>query len=130
MKRQIRGNGFFIILVMLVLSALLFSSLLDDRGNTSYNTNNLISDIKAGKVHRVELSQEQQTPSGEVSVIFKDTANSKNVMYYSTDVQDVERMLYELTNDEEYKGTFTYSTTAMTTTPWYLVIIPYVFGLL
>ena len=44
--------------------------------------------------------------------------------YYSTDVSEVENRLYELSEDPEYKGTFTYITNQVEKTPWWITMLP------
>ena len=127
MKKQVRGNGFFLILLFILAISLYLSTLLQDEGKSQYNTTNLISDIKEGKVERVEVSQEQQTPSGYVTVYFK-SDNSKKIEFNCTDVDRVEYLLYEMSVDPLYKDTFIYTINPIKQTPWWVTILPYVLG--
>ena len=127
MKKQIRGNGFFLILLLVVAISLYLSSAFKDTDSSQYNTANLVSDIKAGNVKAVEISQEQQTPSGYVTVYFK-SENSRAVRFNCTDVESVEKILYEMSGDSLYEGTFTYTINPIEQTPWWVTVLPYVLG--
>ena len=127
MKKQIRGNGFFLILLLVVAVSLYLSSALKDTDSSQYNTANLVSDIKAGNVKAVEISQEQQTPSGYVTVYFK-SENSRTVRFNCTDVESVEKILYEMSGDSLYEGTFTYTINPIEQTPWWVTVLPYILG--
>ena len=127
MKKQIRGNGFFLILLLVVAVSLYLSSALKDTDSSQYNTANLVSDIKAGNVKAVEILQEQQTPSGYVTVYFK-SENSRTVRFNCTDVESVEKILYEMSGDSLYEGTFTYTINPIEQTPWWVTVLPYVLG--
>ena len=97
MKKQVRGNRFFVILFVVLITTLLISRYLEGNGaKYKYNTANLVEDIKAGNVATVKISQEQQTPSGRVDIVFK---KNNEIYYYTASVQDVEEKLYDLKND-------------------------------
>ncbi len=121
MKRQIKGNGFFVVLLLLVVVSVYLANGIRRNYSTAYNTSDLISDIKLNKVKSVEISQDQNTPTGRIDVTFKDESTA---YYYSTDVSDVESKLYELSEDAEYKDTFGYVTNEVKKTPWWLTILP------
>ncbi len=127
MRKQFRGNGFFLILLIVLALSLYLSTFLYESNTTQYNATNLINDIKDGKVDKVEISQEQQTPSGEVAVTFK-AKSTRSVEFNCTDVGEIERQLNELASDEKYGSMFTYTTNPIKQTPWWITIMPYVLG--
>ncbi len=126
MKKQVRGNRFFVILFAVLIVSLLLSKYLENsRPQYNYNTAGLIEDIQAGNVAAVKISQEQQTPSGKVDIHFK---NNTEKYYYTANVQDVENRLYELKADPAYADSFDYSTEQMPKTSIWITILPYIFG--
>ncbi len=126
MKKQVRGNRFFVILFAVLIVSLLLSKYLENsRPQYNYNTAGLIEDIQAGNVAAVKISQEQQTPSGRVDIHFK---NNTEKYYYTANVQDVENRLYELKADPAYADSFDYSTEQMPKTSIWITILPYIFG--
>ena len=126
LKKQVRGNRFFVILFAVLIVSLLLSKYLENsRPQYNYNTAGLIEDIQAGNVAAVKISQEQQTPSGRVDIHFK---NNTEKYYYTANVQDVENRLYELKADPAYADSFDYSTEQMPKTSIWITILPYIFG--
>lgn len=117
MKKQIKGNGFFVVLLLLVVVSIYMANGMGKKNTIKYNTSDMVRDIGSGKVKNIEISQNQNTPTGRVDITFNDTSK---VYYYSTDVSEVENRLYELSEDPEYKGTFTYITNQVEKTPWWL----------
>ena len=128
MKKQVRGNRFFVILFVVLITTLLISRYLEGNGaKYKYNTANLVEDIKAGNVATVKISQEQQTPSGRVDIVFK---NNNEIYYYTASVQDVEEKLYDLKNDSGYADSFEYVTGKMPQESIWVTMMPYIFGLI
>ena len=123
--KSMRGNGFFIILLLLIMFSFFLTNLYGKGNDVVYNTTDLVNDVKENKVTSVKISQEQNTTSGRVDVVFKDTTK---VHFYSTDVSDLESKLDELSQTEEYKGSFKYVTNPVAKTPWYLSILPWILG--
>ena len=123
--KSMRGNGFFIILLLLIMFSFFLTNLYGKGNDVVYNTTDLVNDVKENKVTSVKISQEQNTTSGRVDVVFKDTTK---VHFYSTDVSDLESKLYELSNTEEYKDTFKYTANPVAKTPWYVSILPWILG--
>ncbi len=123
--KSMRGNGFFIILLLLVVFSFYLANLYGRGNDIVYNTTDLVNDVKEDKVSSVTISQEQNTASGRVDVVFKDTTETH---FYTTDVSEIENKLYELSDTEEYKGSFKYVTNQVAKTPWYLSILPWLLG--
>ena len=121
MKKQIKGNGFFVVLLLLVVVSIYMANGIGKKNTIKYNTSDMVRDIGSGKVKNIEISQNQNTPTGRIDITFNDTSK---VYYYSTDVSEVENRLYELSEDPEYKGTFTYITNQVEKTPWWITMLP------
>lgn len=104
MKRQMRGNGFFLILILIPILLLYLSGTMGTNQLNRYNTSDLVRDISEKKVSSVTISQDQNTPAGKVQVKYRDSDNTE--VYYSTDVSEVENKLYELSQNPEYRDSF------------------------
>lgn len=124
MKRQMRGNGFFLILILIPILLLYLSGTMGANQPNRYNTSDLVRDISEKKVSSVTISQDQNTPAGKVQVKYRDSDNTE--VYYSTDVSEVENKLYELSQNPEYRDSFNYMTKAIEKTPWWVTVIPYI----
>lgn len=124
MKRQMRGNGFFLILILIPILLLYLSGTMGTNQLNRYNTSDLVRDISEKKVSSVTISQDQNTPAGKVQVKYRDSDNTE--VYYSTDVSEVENKLYELSQNPEYRDSFNYMTKAIEKTPWWVTVIPYI----
>lgn len=86
MKKQIKGNGFFVVLLLLVVVSIYMANGMGKKNTIKYNTSDMVRDIGSGKVKNIEISQNQNTPTGRVDITFNDTSK---VYYYSTDVSEV-----------------------------------------
>lgn len=126
MNKQVRGNRFFILLLLVLLVSLYFSRILSNQTSYEYNTYTLIKDIEKGTVSEILLNQNKETPSGEVDVTFNNGASKS---FYVTNLQEIEDKLYEMSQSEEYKDSFSYTVGPMEKTSILLMILPYLFGL-
>lgn len=123
MRGQMRGNGFFIALIIITISILFVSNSMAKRSTEGYNTSKLVKEIKKDEVLSVVISQDQNTPSGKVTVYYRDLDEPS--VYFSTDVGAVEDKLYELSQNPDINK-FKYMIKAISKTPWWVSIIPYV----
>lgn len=91
MKKKSHGLGIFFIPIILLL---LFGIYLEmAKGNArAYTRAQFKADVAAGEVLQVEIEPNEQTPSGQLNVTFKD--GSEAVLYVA-DVEDMETMLEE-----------------------------------
>ncbi len=126
MNKQVRGNRFFILLLLVLLVSLYFSRILSNQTSYEYNTYTLIKDIEKGTVSEILLNQNKETPSGEVDVTFNNGASKS---FYVTNLQEIEDKLYEMSQSEEYKDSFAYTVGPMEKTSILVMILPYLFGL-
>lgn len=126
MNKQVRGNRFFILLLLVLLVSLYFSRILSNQTSYEYNTYTLIKDIEKGTVSEILLNQNKETPSGEVDVTFNNGASKS---FYVTNLQEIEDKLYEMSQSEEYKDSFSYTVGPMEKTSILVMILPYLFGL-
>lgn len=115
--KAFKGYGFFVVLLLVLavvyISNYYFINL--NRGN--YNLTQFKEDIAAGKIQSVEVTQNAEVPTGEVTAKYSDTTKR---LY----VPDVNQILNYL--DER---NFTQvNVKDVERTPWYLEFLPYILG--
>lgn len=89
MNKRFKGIGFYLVLIAIVLFV---GSLINDpmRSDTDYNSKKFVADLDAGNVTKVEIRQNQETPTGELLVTLED-GNLKTL--YVPDVKDMTELL-------------------------------------
>lgn len=91
MKKKSHGLGIFFIPIILLLFFGIYLEMA--KGNArAYTRAQFKADVAAGEVLQVEIEPNEQTPSGQLNVTFKD--GSETVLYVA-DVEDMETMLEE-----------------------------------
>ena len=90
MNKFLKGYGFYLFLLILLLAALWFSNGL--RGNTSgYGYQGYLADLEAGQVQRVDVYPNEEVPTGQVRVTLK---NGDTKLFDATDVTKIEEAGY------------------------------------
>ncbi len=90
MNKFLKGYGFYLFLLILLLAAIWFSNGL--RGNTSgYGYQGFIADLEAGQVQRVDVYPNEEVPTGQVRVTLK---NGETRLFDATDVTKIEEAGY------------------------------------
>ena len=94
MKKQYRGYGFFVAVIIIALAAMYFSGTLQGVSQTVYNYGQFKNDIEknAADLKEVDLYQNEETPSGKVIVTY---TNGRRVSTALTDVSKAEEILNE-----------------------------------
>ncbi|MDD6207146.1 MAG: ATP-dependent zinc metalloprotease FtsH [Clostridiales bacterium] len=92
MKKQYRGYGFFVAVLIIALAALYFSGTLQGVNQTVYNYKQFKNDIErnAENIKEVDLYQNEETPSGKVIVTY---TNGRRVSTALSDVSKAEELL-------------------------------------
>lgn len=92
MKKQYRGYGFFVAVLIIALAALYFSGTLQGVNQAVYNYKQFKNDIErnAADIKEVDLYQNEETPSGKVIVTY---TNGRRVSTALTDVSKAEELL-------------------------------------
>ncbi len=89
MKKKSHGLGIFFIPIILLLLFGIYLEMV--KGNArAYTRAQFKADVAAGEVLQVEIVPNEQTPSGQLNITFKD--GSESVLYVA-DVEDMETML-------------------------------------
>ncbi len=97
MKRQFRGLGIYIIIILIIIFAI-YTMSNSNKTTDDYVYTNLIEDIKDGDVDYLNIVQNEETPSGRAVIDFKDGSTKK---LYVSDVNKLQDDLEDL-NFEDY----------------------------
>jgi len=118
-RRQLKGYGFYIIILGIILAAMLLTDSLSTTGSQNYEYNDFLIDVQNNKVEKVDVYQNEEVPSGKVTVTFTDgTKEQFNV----PDVNTVTDVLYNANN-------LRYTIHDISKPNWFLTsVLPYLLG--
>ena len=85
MKKQARGFGFYVALILVVFAVITLAKMSLSSGD-DYNDTNFLKDLDKGKITKVIVSQNQEAPSGYIQATFKDNTVKK---VFVPDVKDI-----------------------------------------
>ncbi|BBF44783.1 cell division protein FtsH [Lachnospiraceae bacterium KM106-2] len=88
MKKQMKGLGFYVILVCIIMMALYLHNSFGNMSSVSYNKDDFQTNLTNGKVQHVEIYQNEEVPTGEVVV----TQADKKYSFYTSDVKEIEQL--------------------------------------
>lgn len=74
MKKTIRGNGFFIIMLLLVIAGIWVTTS-GMYSSSSYTYQDYLEALKAGNIKTITIGQNEETPSGKVVLGFQDNSS-------------------------------------------------------
>lgn len=116
MRKQMKGYGFFLVILAIALLTVFVSDNIDISNKDAYSHQRFIQDIEANKIKSIDIYQNVEVPSGEVKVTLSD--NSKESFY----VSDV--TLYENIARE---ADIVYHTHNISKPSWFLTtVLPYI----
>ncbi|MGB8453397.1 MAG: ATP-dependent zinc metalloprotease FtsH [Anaerocolumna sp.] len=118
MKRQLKGYGFYIIILGIILAAMLLSDSLSNTGSKNYEYKNFLEDLGNKTIENVEIFQNQEVPSGKVIVTFND---GKKEQFNVSDVNTVNNLLVNADNVK-------YMLHDISKPSLLLTILPYILG--
>jgi cell division protease FtsH len=115
--KTFKGYGFFIVLLIVLAAAYFSNEYVTNLTREDYTLTQFKEDVKAGKVQSVEVSQNAEVPTGEISAKYSDSVKQ----VYVTDVNDIIEFLDDL-------GFTDVKVSDVARTPWYLELLPYIIG--
>lgn len=125
MKKQMKtaGIGFYVIILAIIFIAVYASGALSQSSSGSYNINTFKQDLLEGKVTSVDILPNQETPTGEISIVLD---GGKTVSFYVSDVKEVEELLESDSNLGEK-----YTMHDIQKTSWIITtLLPYGLGII
>ncbi len=121
MKNQLKGMGFYLVMLLIIFGAVYFSEGMQTTQQTAYNESTFITDLenKRDNISYIDIYQNEEVPTGEVVVTFKDNTQKG---FYVTDTNEIEN---EITD----RGIVNYELHNISKPSWVITtLIPYVFG--
>lgn len=121
MKKSIKGFGFYIFFIgMVLLLATYISSWLNE-GEAKYGMQDFQADLAAGKIEEIMIYPNQETPTGRVSASMK--AGGMRKVFYVTDIRKAE--------DDALAAGVEVVVSDVVKPNWFLTtVVPYLIGLL
>ena len=89
MRKQMKGYGFYFIILLIVLATLYLSNNIDIKGPDEYSVSQFEKDIENDRIKHVEIHPNVEVPTGEITVI---TVDDKEKSFYVTDTGLVENL--------------------------------------
>ena len=89
MKKQMRGLGFYVIIIAVVAAALYLSNGFTNNDKSSYGYQDFVKDLNDGKLSSVDIYPNEETPTGRVVAHINDQTKS----FYVTDVNEVSQLV-------------------------------------
>ena len=108
MRKQMKGYGFYIIILLIVIATVYLSQSFDFSKSDEYSYSQFVNDIDNGKVKAIEINQNQEVPTGNATVTMTDDTSKT---FYVTDVKTIEQIAIEadvkfVTNDVPQENWF------------------------
>lgn len=116
--KGLKGYGFFVVMAVIILMAALSSDFFSGMNRNNYSYTQFKKEIGNNQIAAVIVEQNQEVPTGEVTVKTKDNEQKS---FYTSDVNTVIKYL-DSVNFANVK------VCDVATTPWYVTILPYLIG--
>lgn len=116
--KGLKGYGFFVVMAVIILMAALSSDFFSGMNRNNYSYTQFKKEISSNQIAAVIVEQNQEVPTGEVTVKTKDNEQKS---FYTSDVNTVIKYL-DSVNFANVK------VCDVATTPWYVTILPYLIG--
>ncbi|WMJ90553.1 ATP-dependent zinc metalloprotease FtsH [Anaerocolumna sp. MB42-C2] len=121
MRRQLKGYGFYIIILGIILAALLLQDSLSNTGSQNYEYNNFLADMENNTIEKVDVYQNQEPPTGKVTVTFND---GRKEQFNTPDVKAIANLLVTSNNLQDK-----YTMHDISKPNWFLTnLLPYLLG--
>ena len=121
MRKQLRGYGFYVIFLGIILLALFFQERFDRIGSKDYNVLNFIKDMDAGNIKEVQTFPAQETPNGEVVIVLMDGTKQD---FHVPNTETIQQIVLE--NAEKYPE-LTYTFHKIQKPSWFFTtVLPYI----
>ncbi|ROR25665.1 cell division protease FtsH [Mobilisporobacter senegalensis] len=91
MKKQMKGLGFYAIIIGIIILATLTNQF-DIINSKDYNKTDFMADLKKDNIESIDIYQNEEVPTGKIEVVFKDDTKEG---FYIADVKDVENDIKE-----------------------------------
>lgn len=89
MRKQMKGYGWYIIILLIVVGAYYWSTNYNFKGSDDYTKAQFMKDIEDKTIESVDIYQNQEVPTGQIAVT---TKNGKEKNFYTTNVTEIEKI--------------------------------------
>ncbi len=93
MRRQMKGYGFYLIIIGILLMTFFVSDNIENSSNDKYTKLRFEEDLNKGRIKTIEIFQNEEPHTGEIKITFTDGANS--IRFYVADVTAIEALADE-----------------------------------
>ena len=91
MRKQMKGYGFYIIILLIVVITLYVSNTYELNDPDAYSYAQFVNDVDNKKVKTIEIYQNLETPTGEVTVVMMDDKSEKFAVSDVVVIEDIAR---------------------------------------
>lgn len=99
MKKQMKGYGWYVVILLIVVVAWYVSNRIDLKDSDSYNYTQFVKDIDNNQINTIDIYPNQEVYTGEVTVT---TTEDKEKSFYVTDVKEIEKIAREAGLEKVY----------------------------
>ena len=89
MRKQMKGYGFYIIILLIVIATVYLSQSFEFSNTDEYSSTQFVDDIDKGNVKSIEINQNQEVPTGSVTVTL---TNDSTKTFYVPDVKEIAKL--------------------------------------
>lgn len=116
--KGLKGYGFFVVMAVIILMAALSGDFFSGMNRNNYSYTQFKKEIEDHQIAAVVVEQNQEVPTGEVTVKTKDDVQKS---FFTPDVNTVINYLDSVSFTDV-------KVSDVATTPWFLTILPYIIG--
>jgi len=88
-RKQMKGYGFYIIILLIVLATVYLSQKIEFNSSDEYSYEQFVKDIDDNNVKAIEINQNKEVPTGNITVTLKDDSSKS---FPVTDVKEIEQI--------------------------------------
>lgn len=89
MRKQMKGYGFYIIILLIVVMTLFLSNNYEYNNPDAYNFARFVNDIDEGQIQSIEIFPNEEVPTGEVKVIKNDGDSERFYVLDTTEIAEI-----------------------------------------
>ncbi len=120
-RKQMKGMGFYLLVLGLIIAAMLISDSLYNSRQEVYNEVMFQRDLQNGKITGVEIYQNVEAPTGEIQIAVKTGEGEVTKSFYVNDIENIVRIL----DEAEFTNFYIHD---VTKPGWFVSILPYLLG--
>lgn len=122
MRKQMKGYGFYIVILLIVLVAIYSSNFIDSKSPESYSKAQFVQDLESGNIKApIEIYQNVEVPTGQVTVTLK--KDNKEKSFYVSDVNEIDDLADQYNIESKIHNISKPSWLLTTVLPYVLVFI-------